>query len=180
MIELLKLDQILPPIQVLFERGGVILPLISLVILFMWTLILERIHFLKNYCNCLMSDYATVWKTQRQYSARANSELRSLYLSKFNRELQKNISLIQISIIICPLLGLLGTVTGMIEVFGSLATSASGNPRLLAAGVSKATLPTMAGMVAAVSGILMVTLLKNIIEKRRRILSRKLLVKIDS
>jgi biopolymer transport protein ExbB len=51
------------------------------------------------------------------------------------------------------MLGLLGTVTGMIEVFDVMA-SGSGNARGMAAGVSKATLPTMAGMVAAISGML--------------------------
>jgi biopolymer transport protein ExbB len=50
--------------------------------------------------------------------------------------------------------GLLGTVTGMIEVFDVMASTGSGNARGMAAGVSKATLPTMAGMVAALSGML--------------------------
>jgi biopolymer transport protein ExbB len=47
----------------------------------------------------------------------------------------------------------LGTVTGMIEVFDVMA-GGSGNARGMAAGVSKATLPTMAGMVAAISGMI--------------------------
>ena len=50
--------------------------------------------------------------------------------------------------------GLLGTVTGMIEVFDVMAVAGSGNARGMAAGVSKATLPTMAGMVGALSGML--------------------------
>ena len=54
---------------------------------------------------------------------------------------------------LCPMLGLLGTVTGMIEVFDVMAAG-GGNTRGMAAGVSKATLPTMAGMVAAISGML--------------------------
>ena len=54
---------------------------------------------------------------------------------------------------LCPLLGLLGTVTGMIEVFDVMAIAGSGNARAMAAGVSKATIPTMAGMVAAISGL---------------------------
>ena len=44
-------------------------------------------------------------------------------------------------------------------VFEVMAFSGSGNPRSMAAGVSKATIPTMAGMVAALSGVLAVTLL---------------------
>ena len=53
----------------------------------------------------------------------------------------------------CPLIGLLGTVTGMIFVFETMAQQGTGNPRLMAAGISQATIPTMAGMVAALSGV---------------------------
>jgi biopolymer transport protein ExbB len=56
--------------------------------------------------------------------------------------------------VIAPLLGLLGTVTGMIDVFEVMALSSSSNTRAMAAGVSKATIPTMAGMVVAVIGLL--------------------------
>ena len=54
---------------------------------------------------------------------------------------------------LCPLLGLLGTVTGMIEVFEVMALTGSSSARAMASGVSKATIPTMAGMVSALSGL---------------------------
>ena len=61
--------------------------------------------------------------------------------------------LIKACVALCPLLGLLGTVTGMIEVFEVMALMGTGNARAMAAGVSKATVPTMCGMVAALSGL---------------------------
>jgi biopolymer transport protein ExbB len=51
------------------------------------------------------------------------------------------------------MLGLLGTVYGMIEVFDVLAVMGSGNPRAMSTGVAKATIPTMAGMTVALSGL---------------------------
>lgn len=51
------------------------------------------------------------------------------------------------------MLGLLGTVTGMISVFDVMADQGSSNPKLMASGISLATLPTMAGMVAALVGM---------------------------
>ena len=54
---------------------------------------------------------------------------------------------------------MMGTVTGMIQVFDVMAISGSGNARSMASGVSKATIPTMAGMVGALSGVFFVTLL---------------------
>jgi biopolymer transport protein ExbB len=47
----------------------------------------------------------------------------------------------------------------MIEVFDVMAVSGSGNARSMASGVSKATIPTMAGMVGALSGVFLVTIL---------------------
>ena len=66
---------------------------------------------------------------------------------------------------VCPLLGLMGTVTGMIEVFDVMAISGSGNARSMASGVSKATIPTMAGMVGALSGVFLITVLNQKISK---------------
>jgi len=67
--------------------------------------------------------------------------------------------MIQTFVALCPLLGLLGTVTGMISVFEVMAVSGTGNARSMAAGVSRATIPTMAGMVGALSGVFLVTVL---------------------
>jgi len=61
--------------------------------------------------------------------------------------------LIKTLVAMCPLIGLLGTVTGMIGVFETMAAQGTSNPRLMAAGISMATIPTMAGMVAALSGV---------------------------
>ena len=61
---------------------------------------------------------------------------------------------------LAPFLGLLGTVTGMVEVFDVMAVTGSGNARAMAAGISKATLPTMAGLVVALTGLFFTTSLE--------------------
>ena len=83
-----------------------------------------------------------------------------MLVSEVRLKLERGLPLIQTIVAICPMLGLLGTVTGMIEVFDVMASAGSGNARGMAAGVSKATLPTMAGMVAAISGMLFIVQLK--------------------
>ena len=65
----------------------------------------------------------------------------------------QSINIIKMLITLCPLLGLLGTVTGMIHVFDVMAVTGTGNTRAMAAGVSQATIPTMAGMVIAIAGL---------------------------
>ncbi|MDL2259898.1 MotA/TolQ/ExbB proton channel family protein [Deltaproteobacteria bacterium OttesenSCG-928-K17] len=51
---------------------------------------------------------------------------------------------------ISPLLGLLGTVTGMISAFNSIAAEGAGNPGLLAGGISEALLTTASGLCVAI------------------------------
>ena len=79
--------------------------------------------------------------------------------------------MIEALVVICPLLGLLGTVTGMIEVFFVMAITGGGDAKSMAGGVSKATIPTMAGMVGALSGIFAFNFLKNKVDKNLELLA---------
>jgi biopolymer transport protein ExbB len=64
----------------------------------------------------------------------------------------------------------------MIEVFEVMAISGSSSPRSMAAGVSKATIPTMAGMVAALSGVAMGTYLQRKVRRERALLADHLVI----
>ncbi len=93
------------------------------------------------------------WEARADTTSWYAKRIREQMISQTNVALKKNIGLIKALIAICPLLGLMGTVTGMVSVFDVMTYSGSGNARAMAAGVSKATVPTMAGMVAALSGV---------------------------
>ena len=82
-------------------------------------------------------------------------------ISEMNRTLAQGVSFIKTLVALCPLLGLLGTVTGMVTVFDIMAVVGTGNPRSMASGISMATIPTMAGMVVSISGIYFKTYLEN-------------------
>jgi biopolymer transport protein ExbB len=120
----------------------------------MWSLLLERWWFRlrtfpakKRACIVLSTTGAA-------------SSVQITQTGELQRALQESLPLVKTLIAMCPLIGLLGTVTGMIQVFDILAFNGTGNPRLMSAGVAKATIPTMAGMVLAVSGLLMYTWLQ--------------------
>jgi biopolymer transport protein ExbB len=51
---------------------------------------------------------------------------------------------------VAPLLGLLGTVTGMIIAFAEISSSGGGNPSLLAGGIGQALVTTAAGLIVAI------------------------------
>ena len=82
-------------------------------------------------------------------------------ISQAKVEINKNLSIIQTCVVLAPLFGLLGTVTGMIEVFQVMAFNGGGDARAMAGGVSKATLPTMTGMAISIVGLLTYTVLNS-------------------
>jgi len=54
---------------------------------------------------------------------------------------------------VSPLLGLLGTIMGMIRAFESIAASGTGDPRVVAGGISEALITTAAGLIIAIPAI---------------------------
>lgn len=133
--------------------GGQVLWGILLALFLMWTLIVERMwYFYRVYPRhrqAIVQGWAARGDTTSWYARRIREGL----LAEASLALKRNIGLIRAIIAVCPLLGLLGTVTGMISVFDVVSFGGGGNARALAAGVSMATVPTMAGMVAALSGV---------------------------
>jgi biopolymer transport protein ExbB len=71
--------------------------------------------------------------------------------------LERYTSVIALLATIAPLLGLLGTVTGMIKTFDVISTFGTGNARALAAGISEALITTETGLVLAVPGLFLVS-----------------------
>ena len=68
--------------------------------------------------------------------------------------LQRGLGTIRILAIVAPMLGLLGTVTGLIETFQSITLFGTGDPRLMAGGISQALVTTVLGLGAAIPLIL--------------------------
>ena len=134
------------------EAGGSVLWLIALLVFFMWGMIFERIWYLSHAYQEYASSLSAKWNARSDKKSWHALQIREMMISQAKMEINKNISIIQTCIVLAPLLGLLGTVTGMIEVFQVMAFNGGGDARAMAGGVSKATLPTMAGMVTALSG----------------------------
>jgi len=80
------------------------------------------------------------------------SLLRSL-ANDLRREYEKGLAVIEVLAAIAPLLGLLGTVLGMIETFGVISVFGTGNPRALSGGISVALITTQAGLLVAIPGL---------------------------
>jgi len=136
-----------------FDKGGFVLYIVFAIAIFLWTLLLERYIYIsfeyKKYRKAVLEDIKTISK-----NAKFKDEIKRYLVEEANFKLKSGLDFIKTLIIVCPLVGLLGTVTGMIEVFDVMAITGSNNVKSMANGVSMATIPTMAGMVVALSGIL--------------------------
>ena len=75
--------------------------------------------------------------------------------------LTRGIGWIKIISVVAPLLGLLGTVTGMIDVFETMSLFGTGDPKLMAGGISQALVTTVLGLVAAIPCVFLHTLTNN-------------------
>jgi biopolymer transport protein ExbB len=135
-----------------FESGGTVLWVILAVAILLWTLIIERYWYIKLEHPRLLCIHLTEWgKREDKVSWYARS-IRAALLSKISLELMRFLPTIRVLIVLCPLLGLVGTVTGMIHVFDAVAREGTSNAKAVADGVSLATIPTLAGLVTALSG----------------------------
>ena len=137
------------------EMGGNVLLVIAFVTGVMWTLILERFWYFRIGHPLERKRVEHAWKKRQDHATWQAHQIRRLLVSQVHVQLNSNLGMIRTLVALCPMLGLLGTVTGMIEVFDVMAVAGTGNVRGMAGGVSRATLPTMAGMVAALSGLIL-------------------------
>lgn len=136
-----------------FERGGYVVWIILIVSSLMWMLLVERYWFVLFGAAKRHAQLVAEWRTVAARTPTAREWLRQGMLMDYRAQLRRALPTILVMTAVLPLLGLFGTVTGMIKTFDALTLFGSGNPRGLAAGISEALLTTLAGLVTALSGI---------------------------
>lgn len=141
--------------------GAVMWALAALCVLY-WTLVFERLWFMRRVFPRWVDDRRQAWNQLGSDTGRWQRAVRSAWLAQAQQQLTGPLRMSKTMVAMYPLLGLLGTVTGMIAVFDVLALNGTGNPRGMAAGVWQATLPTMAGMVLAITGLFSLARLERI------------------
>ena len=135
------------------SAGGSVLWLIAILAAFMWAIILERIWYFNSGHQAYMNSLKAEWESIDDHSTLKAEQIKDKLISQAKTEVNRYLPLVNTCVALAPLFGLLGTVTGMIEVFQVMAFTGGGDARSMAGGVSKATLPTMAGMTTALSGV---------------------------
>lgn len=161
------------------QTGGIVMWPLAAVSLVMWLLIVDRVFFIRRLHRKGMS-FHTAWEhvqagsypESRQYDgavtmlvtrfiqARSGDRQLDRYVldeivMRFNRSLVDRLAVIGVLAAIAPLLGLLGTVTGMITTFDVLAIFGTGNAKAMAGGISEALITTQTGLLIAIPGLYM-------------------------
>lgn len=140
----------------LMGAGGTVMWLLAALCVLFWTLVLERFWYTRRHFPRWAQERRKAWQelcVDAGTHARWPYAVRAAWLAQAREQLITPLSVTRTLVAMFPLLGLLGTVTGMVAVFEVLAVSGSGNPRAMAGGVWQATLPTLAGMVLAIGGL---------------------------
>lgn len=165
------LDMVIPWFADLTELGGPVLSVILFIGIIIWALLFERLYFLRHVYPTYLLSAVGDWQQRSERTSWFAQQWRNDRIATLKRSLTAQLPMISTLIKVCPLLGLLGTVWGMLEVFDALAVSGSNNPQSLAAGISKATVSTLGGMVIAIVGLLGLTVVERLTDTRRDNLS---------
>ena len=156
------------------EMGGNVLWYIAALTCFMWTLIFERVWYFTSVWKADRAAVVSAGEGRSEFKSWNAKKVRERLLSESRELINDNMNVIATCVALCPLLGLLGTVTGMIEVFNVMAVTGGGDAKSMAGGVERSTIPTMAGMVAALSGLFANTYLQRITTREQQRLTDRL------
>ena len=158
-----------------FQGGGMVMYPILVISTVMWTLIFERIvafHRLE-YGDMRMNELVTLGRScqdvrpgsglrtqigrfvqlQRTGDRKVDQRLLEECYLKMLPQIDRNIAAIAVLAMISPLLGLLGTVTGMMTTFDVISVFGTGNSRALAGGISEALITTQTGLMVSIPGV---------------------------
>lgn len=175
-----------------FQQGGWIMIPLCLVSIIMWALILERLHRFREMQRSDISIHEAIRAVKKGAVDRDSEGLRASLIRDFLHErsgspdididvihqcglkqksrLNSYLSFIAVMAAIAPLLGLLGTVIGMIKTFEVISLFGTGNAKAMAGGISVALVTTQSGLLVAIPGML----LSGMLSRRSRRLNTRM------
>ncbi len=158
----------------LVREGGPFVFLIFASGVLMWCLFLERYLFFTLILPKQMREMQQTWRNRADHTSWCARQIRMMMVSKINAGMTANFPLMQVLVPMSPLLGLVGTVTGMLEVFDSMAIRGSADARTMASGVSIAMICTMTGLAVSITGLYPVHYFRNRARSETELFSDKL------
>jgi biopolymer transport protein ExbB len=140
-------------IQLLMESGGFVLWLILIASVLMWSLIIERYLFVYLQHPKQVKQVIETWHQRQDRTSWYAHQIRQGMIAQSRVGLQRYLMSIKTLTAALPMLGLLGTVNGMIQTFDVMTVFGTGNTRGMAGGISVALITTMGGLLTSLSGL---------------------------
>lgn len=119
----------------------------------MWTLIFERWWYFSRILPNQAANLQEQWAARTDRTSWTARQIRTAMISRLNGAMTLGFPVLQVLVPMAPLLGLIGTVSGMLEVFDSMALRGSADARSMASGVSEAMICTMTGLAVSITGL---------------------------
>lgn len=160
MLEFLIPANVIDVIGGYLNAGGPVVVALLASTFLMWLLISERVLYFLFSAGRMLKTQAQRWDGRNDHGTWEAHAFRERLISEVRVENERFLGPIKALIVITPLLGLLGTVTGMIEVFQVIVDTGSSNARLMASGISRATIPTMTGLAVSLTGVFSINYLE--------------------
>ena len=148
-----RLFQPLGPLSALIEGGGPFVGWIFLCGVLLWTLVLERTWYFTRVLPRESEQALATWRARADHGSWCARNIRQAMISRLNASMTTSLPLLRTLVPLAPLLGLIGTVSGMLEVFDSMALRGSADARTMANGVSHAMICTMTGLAVSITGL---------------------------
>ena len=154
-------QQVFEAVQAFIERGGDVLYLVFGVTALMWTMILERSWYMRVTHRFHVKAVLAQWKARKDHNSWYAEQIRRMLVAQVAERLHHSLNMIKTCVALCPLLGLLGTVTGMIQTFQAITLFGAGDPKMMASGIAEALVTTMIGLMVAIPLVLLHALVSN-------------------
>jgi biopolymer transport protein ExbB len=137
----------------LIDGGGPFVAWIFLTCLVLWTLVIERWLYFSRVLPRESAALLAEWRARTDHKSWCARQIRQSMISRLKAGMTANFRLMKVLVPLAPLLGLIGTVSGMLEVFDSMALRGSADARTMASGVSHAMICTLTGLAVSISGL---------------------------
>jgi biopolymer transport protein ExbB len=137
----------------LVDEGGPFVFWIFLCGFVMWTLVIERLWYFARVLPVQAEATKREWHARDERQSWCARQIRMGMISRLNSEMSSKLLLLRVLVPLSPLLGLVGTVSGMLEVFDSMALRGSADARAMASGVSHAMICTLTGLAISITGL---------------------------
>jgi len=152
------------------DSGGWVTRWILVACAVLLTVVFERGWYLWRIYPRVRAATLAEWNARSERHSWAAHRIRTALISQLRMGLESGLPIIKVMVPMAPLLGLLGTVMGMLQVFDAMAFSKGGDTRAMADGISHAMIATMTGLVVSVLGLFF----SNLFASRVRVESERL------